>query len=102
MATIEVDENHTDGRDLKKDPAYLRRVRALPCCVCGRHPPSEAHHKVGGGMGTKNPDTATMPLCTRHHREFHDLNGYFKGWVKEQLRDWQTEQVFRTLSLLGK
>lgn len=53
-------------------------------------------------MGTKNPDTATMPLCTRHHREFHDLNGYFKGWVKEQLREWQTEQVFRTLSLLGK
>ena len=53
-------------------------------------------------MGTKMPDTATMPLCQRHHREFHDLNGYFKGWTKDRLREWQGEQVFRTLSLLGK
>ena len=47
-------------------------------------------------MSRKSHDHEAMPLCHLHHTEFHALNGYFKGWVQEQIRAWQFEQVTRT------
>lgn len=64
-------------------------------------PPSESHHRVGGGMGTKMPDTATLPLCAGCHRQRHDLSGRFKGWTKERLREWEIKAVMKTLEKLG-
>jgi hypothetical protein len=61
----------------------------MPCVVCGSRP-SEAHHRTGGGTGTKTSDRQTMPLCTAHHRQLHDLNGHFRGWLKADLQSWQT------------
>ena len=75
-----------------KDPAYLSWVRRQPCYVCGSTP-SEAHHRTGAGMGRKASDHDTMPLCTRHHREFHDLSGHFRGWRKMRIREWQADAV---------
>ena len=63
------------------DPAHMEEVRGLPCVVCVRlglvqttH--TEAHHikrdpETGRvlGRGQKAPDTHTIPLCVRHHRE---------------------------------
>ena len=48
---------------------YLRKVQALPCCVC-RSTPSEAHHYPSRGAGGGWRDLT--PLCPSHHREFHD------------------------------
>ena len=54
-------------------PAYLAYVRKHPCCLCGASP-SEAHHwsHHGGVMGSKVDDYRTVPLCTEHHRYWHD------------------------------
>lgn len=57
-----------------KDPAYLGKVRALPCCVCvafGLFQTSitEAHHTIFKRFGTlKTPDRQAIPLCQCHHQ----------------------------------
>ena len=53
-----------------EDPAYLAKVRALPCDVCGVVP-SEPHHPKGlefCGKGQKAPDRDAFPLCPFCHR----------------------------------
>lgn len=57
---------------LRSEP-YLAYVRKHPCCLCGATP-SEAHHwsHHGGVMGNKVDDYRTVPLCTKHHRYWHD------------------------------
>ena len=54
------------------DEGYLKRIRFLPCCVCGREGPSEAAHlrmaspaygKRATGMAEKPDDRFVVPLC---------------------------------------
>jgi len=52
---------------------HLAHIRTLPCCVCGRRSPSEAHHlKQTGererGMGRRSSDRWAVPLCPDCHR----------------------------------
>ena len=48
--------------------AYMGKVKALPCCVCGAPPPSIAHHCIHGRYGTrKASDFDVIPLCSAHH-----------------------------------
>lgn len=54
-------------------PTHLKRVRLLPCLVCGS-PNTEAHHLLRGvvrGMGRRADDSKVIPLCSRHHRDLH-------------------------------
>ncbi len=44
----------------------------------------------------KCPDAATMPMCSRHHREWTDHTGVFKGWMKEQRREWADARIAET------
>jgi hypothetical protein len=58
---------------------YLAWVRTLPCAMTGRQPAGQVHHLIGighmGGMGTKAPDWAVMPLTAEAHAEMHrDIN----------------------------
>lgn len=53
---------------------WLRYVRTLPCCNCGRAAPSEAHHEGRKGVGQKVRDTMAVPLCTVCHRVLTDKN----------------------------
>jgi len=56
-----------------RDPAYLAWVREHRCEVPGcRARRIEAHHFGKRAKGTKCSDYETVPLCTAHHREFHD------------------------------
>lgn len=74
-----------------RDAAYLRHVRAQPCCV-GRDAatttpcsgPVVAHHHGPRGMGEKTDDYRTVPLCDGHHREFHD-RGTIGEWPRADL-----------------
>lgn len=56
-----------------KDPAYLARVRRLPCCICDAYgfqqmSPTEAHHPICERYGNeKVPDREVIPLCNGHH-----------------------------------
>lgn len=81
-----------------EDPAYLDRVRHQQCCSPSgcRARRCEAHHSTGSGMGLRAHDHESMPLCARHHYDFHALSGPFKGWTKERLKQWQREQVAAT------
>ena len=61
-----------------KYPEYLKKIRALPCCVCGRPGPSEVHHLKGTGLrgtGMKSTDNYTVPLCHTHHIHGVELVG---------------------------
>lgn len=57
-----------------KDPAYLARVRGLPCAVGYHHGapclgPVEAHHVIHDRYSfAKVADDMTIPLCAGHHR----------------------------------
>ena len=53
---------------------HLSRVTELGCIACtilGFHDtPSEIHHLLEGmGMGQRNDDYHTIPLCPYHHRQ---------------------------------
>jgi len=59
---------------------------------------TEQHSKsLGGrrGKGQRASDAEGISVCHRHHANFHELRGYFAGWEKQQLRDWQNQQVDR-------
>jgi hypothetical protein len=71
---------------------YLAWVKTLPCCICGA-PADDAHHIIGvghyGGMGTKAPDSLTMPVCRGHHGEIHRDPNLWPDqfqWVMETLQ----------------
>jgi hypothetical protein len=45
---------------------HMCRVKLLPCVICGRRGPSDAHHCTGDGMA--RDDFKTIPLCFDCHR----------------------------------
>lgn len=45
------------------------------------------------GKGQRASDMEGISLCHRHHGQLHSLTGYFAGWDKRQLREWQSRQV---------
>lgn len=57
------------------DPGYLKKIRQLPCCICGR-PAEAAHLRMGSlehgkrqtGKGERPSDRWALPLCPHHHR----------------------------------
>lgn len=77
------------------NPRYLDWIRSLPCSVCDAKPPGHAHHSTGAGMGQKSPDLEAIPLCFKHHREFHEGKGVFEYWTRHYRRMWQEAQVDR-------
>ena len=56
----------------REDSAYLDHVRTYCCCACGKQE-AEAHHLLGGGMGTKGSDYSAVPLCRVCHAEAHQV-----------------------------
>ena len=51
------------------DRRHLRRVKALPCALCGQAGPSDAHHLLAGRTpGRKSPHWLTIPLCKDCHQ----------------------------------
>lgn len=48
---------------------YMRKVKQLPCCVCGAYGPSDAHHVIHDRFGSrKSSDFDVIPLCKEHHQ----------------------------------
>lgn len=62
----------------KPDPAYLAKVRALPCCICEAFGEAQlsattAHHPIHGRFSQrKTPDRMAIPLCDGHHQGSFD------------------------------
>lgn len=74
-----MDVAHSRGarvsRSPARSPAYLSFVRQQPCWFCSSTEAVHAHHhgrkRGGGGMGIKTCDLQAVPLCARHHDEWH-------------------------------
>lgn len=70
----------TKGERAKKDPAYLKRVRQLPCVVCQNFGETQmskttAHHPICGRHGTaRRGDDTAIPLCDGHHQGTFDTS----------------------------
>ena len=102
----------TKSRSKRKlDPVYLGDVRAMDCCaplyeggkffsVCIGG--VQAHHAGLRPLGRKADDDTAIPLCTRHHGEWHSGYGVFKGWTRAQRRDWADERIAETRRALGR
>ena len=82
----------TPRRGPERDPAYLEFVRTQPCAARSAavgwecRGPIHAHHAGARGLGQKCPDREAIPLCSRHHQEWHDGNGRFVGMGKAARR----------------
>lgn len=69
---------HQKPTKASSDPAYLARVRELPCVICQAHgepqnSPTQAHHCIHGrGGNRKTPDRMAIPLCEGHHQGLFD------------------------------
>ena len=88
-----------------RDPAYLASVRQLPCLlgVPGVHcyGRTHAHHAGRGSMGKKAPDDTAVPLCLKHHQDWHGASGYFKEMGQEARREWAEEAIMKTRAMLA-
>lgn len=72
-----------------RDASFMGFVHTLPCCAAGigGHVCTgriEAHHMGVRGIGQKADDTTCVPLCTGAHRAWHDCNGPFAGWARDE------------------
>ena len=65
---------------MKLDPAYLAKVRALPCCLCEAYGEiqlsrTEAHHPIfERHSNEKVPDREAVPHCNGHHTGSRDTS----------------------------
>lgn len=76
-ATAFQETNRRRKQPRVKQEAHLAFIRSLPCCVCGKHGPSEAAHirmsdaryaKRGTGGAERPSDRWAVPMCPHHHR----------------------------------
>ena len=84
-----------------EDPRHLAYLRERPCAIaeglgtrleCAG--PICAHHSTHGrGMSQKAHDHEAMPLCIKHHHDFHAGSGLFRGWTQDQRTRWQAKLV---------
>jgi hypothetical protein len=48
---------------------HIGRVKSLPCSLCGKSGPSDAHHILEGRIqGRKSSDFCVIPLCKDCHQ----------------------------------
>lgn len=59
---------------------YLRYIRGLACIICDATPVDAAHIEAGG-VGMKDNDLVTLPLCRKHHNDLHQRGrDTFQQW----------------------
>lgn len=64
---------HKASAEGKAGREHMARVKALPCVICGRPGPSDAHHVFHGRYGTrKASDMHVISLCKIHHQDGPD------------------------------
>lgn len=111
-------------RPATNDPAYLAKVRMLPCAAKGMEwrsewvcadgspalavwthecrAPRHAHHATYARNGQRKAlDRYALPLCASAHRMFHDLRGPFSGFTKATRRSWEIDAVAATQAAVG-
>jgi len=72
-------------RGTDKARAHLARVKSLPCVVCRKPGPSDAHHVICDRYGQrKASDFETIPLCKAHHQDGPEaIHNGKASWVEK-------------------
>lgn len=65
--TIEDIENAYKRKLPQKSAQFLKYQRSLTCLRCGRRAGEVHHIKEGSGLGRKNPDWFSIPICPECH-----------------------------------
>jgi len=63
----------------KKEREHLQNIKSLPCCVCGDHAPSEAHHV------RQESAYYCVPLCVDCHRDIHGMKRVWKVMKMDEI-----------------
>lgn len=82
-----------------EDPEYTRWVRGRSCVLAplACRGGVEAHHAgLDRGLGQRASDATCIPLCTLHHRAWHDAAPPFRALSQLERRAWATDMIART------
>ncbi len=75
----------------------MRFIRSQPCAMGTRDPcygPIHAHHAgIDHGKGQKDADNKCVPLCQKHHADWHGASGPFKTMRRDERRKWAADQI---------
>jgi hypothetical protein len=93
-----------------KDPKRLEAVRSLDCCICTKLgllqlSATEAHHRIGNGIGLKASDLLTFGLCSKHHARGNRGDAIHETPIEEwetKYKVTQDELIALTDELLSK
>lgn len=83
-----------------EDKVYTAWVRTRPCsarsmanagdCFGG----VQAHHAGRDrGLSQRAHDDTCIPLCVKHHQDWHSAAGPFRPLDKERRRQWSEQQI---------
>lgn len=80
---------------------YVRWIHTRTCVLAGfdcRGPIQQSHARNIGrlptGMGCKESDFASVPMCMKHHlEEWEARAGAFAGWTNDQRRAWMVAAI---------
>jgi hypothetical protein len=91
-------------RKTAAERAHLDRVHASPCAGDGRlfvrvdspdmmlhlcdGPIQAAHFRNMTGVGRKESDLTTIPLCRSLHEQYDQAKGVFAGWGRDARKQW--------------
>jgi hypothetical protein len=90
-------------RGTAKARAHIARVKQLPCVICRKPGPSDAHHVICDRYGTrKASDFEVIPLCKAHHQDGPEaIHNGKASWVEKHGPDHEfLEAVRRMLDAL--
>lgn len=72
-------------RGTKAARAHIAAVKSLPCVICRRPGPSDAHHVICDRYGHhKVSDFDVIPLCKAHHQDGPEaIHNGKASWVEK-------------------
>jgi hypothetical protein len=56
----------------------------------------QSHERNMTGMGRKEPDLRSVPMCRSLHEQWEQHRGRFDGWPKTCRRDWMAARIAET------
>lgn len=67
-APLGLKEPKPTAAELRAGREHMAKVKTLPCVVCGKPGPSDAHHCFHDRYGNRRAsDFHVIPLCRAHH-----------------------------------
>ena len=88
-----------EGREAAE---YMRAVKMLPCVICGRPGPNDAHHCQSGRFSkARSSDFDVISLCPPCHRQEYGPGAYHyskRAW--EAAHGLDTDYIERTRAMV--